>query len=80
MKYIIKTAIFFYIHFLFLSCSSSSINDTKNQQNEQSNELAKIVSVTTSGSENKYTFSVGIMNYPEAEPSRYQAEESLFLV
>ena len=49
-----------YINILFFSCSSNSINETNNQQTSMNNSTAKIVSVTTSGSENKYNFSVGI--------------------
>lgn len=50
----------FIIFLFFLSCSSSSNSTIVEEVEEINNNLAKIVSVTTSGNENSYTFSVGI--------------------
>ena len=57
MKFFIKaltTTLFALI--LMISCGSSN----NNQEQNQNNKLAKIVSVDVSGSENAFTFSVGV--------------------
>jgi len=57
---IMKMNFLLFLNVLIISCSSNSINDTKNSPTGTNNDTAKIVSVKTSGSENKYNFSVGI--------------------
>ena len=49
-----------FIQILFISCSSNSMGDDKDTQINSNKDEAKIVSVTTSGIENNYTFNVGI--------------------
>lgn len=51
-----------FLNILIISCSSNSINETENNPTGTNNETAKIVSVKTSGSENKYNFSVGVLS------------------
>lgn len=46
--------------FLFISCSSNSTSN--NEEEIDHSTLAEIVSVTTSGDENNYTFSVGVLS------------------
>ncbi len=43
-----------------ISCSSSTIDDSSLNTSNSNNNIAKIVSVSTTGNENNYNFSVGI--------------------
>ena len=57
MKIILKMTLFFYLSLILVSCSSDSIQNTNGTP---VNSKAKIISVTFSGTENNYNFSVGI--------------------
>lgn len=58
------------LNILIVSCSTSSINETKNNPTGANNDTAKIVSVKASGVENKYNFSIGVSS-PDKGCSQY---------
>ncbi len=53
---------FISLFLLLISCSTSSVNETKNIEIQTGDSVAKIVSVKTSGNENNYSFSVGVLS------------------
>ena len=57
-----KIALPFLLFILLLSCGSSSDTDAATQPINQNGEKAVITSVSVSGNENSYTFSVGIQS------------------
>ncbi len=52
--------IIFFLQIFLISCSSSTIDEANLNTSNPNNDIAKIVSVSTTGNENNYNFSVGI--------------------
>lgn len=64
-----KMTLFFYFSILLFSCSNTT-DDIDDLSTGSGNNKAKIVSVTTSGNENKYNFNIGISS-PDKGCSQY---------
>jgi len=64
-----KLSLLFLLFILLISCGSSSETSAVQPPN-QSGEKAAVVSVTTSGNENAYTFSIGVLS-PDTGCSQY---------
>jgi len=60
MKTSLKMNIIIFLQLLLISCSNSSIKDTSINTTASNKKTAKIVSVSSTGNENNYSFNVAI--------------------